>query len=194
MMPYNDCSQMLHISLETEKSFIAHPRRLLCVVGLEEYSAHDCRAATSVQRAPVTWRECGLCTNVCIQCINNTSVSACAVMVIFAKIFVLSLVWPFSYFPVLYFPLSILRFSISIPLDLGNFPPITKPLFQAMKIHFFVYFKGRGLATVLYMHYPQYLPAPKHHSSIYQSIQQGQIVCLQLVAMLNFQPVSFSMG
>ena len=27
------------------------------VVGLEKYSAHDWRAATSVQRAPVTWRE-----------------------------------------------------------------------------------------------------------------------------------------
>ena len=38
---------MLHISLKTEKSFIAHPWRLLCVVGLEEYSAHDWRAATS---------------------------------------------------------------------------------------------------------------------------------------------------
>ena len=37
---------MLHISLKTEKSFIAHPWRLLCVVGLEEYSAHDWRAAT----------------------------------------------------------------------------------------------------------------------------------------------------
>ena len=47
MMAYNGCSQMLHISLKTEKSFIAHPWRLLCVVGLEEYSAHDWRAATS---------------------------------------------------------------------------------------------------------------------------------------------------
>ena len=62
MMPYNGCSQMLHISLKTEKSFIAHPWRLLCVVGLEEYSAHDWRAATSVQRAPVTWRQWGLCS------------------------------------------------------------------------------------------------------------------------------------
>ena len=34
---------MLHISLKTEKSFIAHPWRLLCV----EYSAHDWRDATS---------------------------------------------------------------------------------------------------------------------------------------------------
>ena len=47
LMPYNGCLQMLHISLKTEKSFIAHPWRLLCVVGLEEYSAHDWRAATS---------------------------------------------------------------------------------------------------------------------------------------------------
>ena len=48
MMPYYGCSQMLHISLKTENSFIAHPWRLLCVVGLiEEYSAHDWRAATS---------------------------------------------------------------------------------------------------------------------------------------------------
>ena len=47
MMPCNGCSQMLHIWLKTEKSFIAYPWRLLCVVGLEEYSAHDCRAATS---------------------------------------------------------------------------------------------------------------------------------------------------
>ena len=31
------------------------------VVGLEEYSAHDWRAATSLQRAPVTLREWGLC-------------------------------------------------------------------------------------------------------------------------------------
>ena len=46
-MPYNGCSQMLHISLKTEKSFIAHPSRLLCIVGLEEYSAQDWRAATS---------------------------------------------------------------------------------------------------------------------------------------------------
>ena len=38
---------MLHISFKMEKSFIAHPWRLLCVVGLEEYSAHDWRAATS---------------------------------------------------------------------------------------------------------------------------------------------------
>ena len=28
---------MLHISLKTEKSFFAHPWRLLCVVGLGEY-------------------------------------------------------------------------------------------------------------------------------------------------------------
>ena len=33
--------------LQRKKSFIAHPWRLLCVVGLEEYSAHDWRAATS---------------------------------------------------------------------------------------------------------------------------------------------------
>ena len=51
---------MVSISLKTEKSFIAHPWCLLSVVGLEEYSAHDWRAATSVQRAPVTWREWGL--------------------------------------------------------------------------------------------------------------------------------------
>ena len=51
---------MLRIQLKTEKSFIAHPWCLLSVVGLEEYSAHDWRAATSVQRAPVTWREWGL--------------------------------------------------------------------------------------------------------------------------------------
>ena len=38
---------MLHISLKTEKYFIAHPWRLLCVVGFEEYSAHDWRAVTS---------------------------------------------------------------------------------------------------------------------------------------------------
>ena len=47
MMPYNGCSQMLHVSLKTEKYFIAHAWRLLCVVGLEEYSAHDWRAPTS---------------------------------------------------------------------------------------------------------------------------------------------------
>ena len=47
MMPYNGCLQMLHISLKTEKSFIAHPWRLLCVVGLEEDSVHDWQAATS---------------------------------------------------------------------------------------------------------------------------------------------------
>ena len=60
MVPYNGCSQMLHISLKTEKSFIAHPWCLLSVVGLEEYSSHDWRAATSVQRVPVTWRGWGL--------------------------------------------------------------------------------------------------------------------------------------
>ena len=49
------------ITFKTEKSFIAHPWIQLSVVGLEEYSAHDWRAATSVQRAPVTWREWGLC-------------------------------------------------------------------------------------------------------------------------------------
>ena len=59
-MPYNGCSQMVSISLKTQKSFIAHPCCLLSVVGLEEYSDHDWRAATSVQRAPVTWREWGL--------------------------------------------------------------------------------------------------------------------------------------
>ena len=55
---------MLHISLKTEKSFIAHPWRLLCVVGLEEYSARDWRAATSgtarssylARVGPVAWR------------------------------------------------------------------------------------------------------------------------------------------
>ena len=57
---YNDCSQIVSISLKTKKSFIAHPWCLLSAVGLEEYSAHDWRAATSVQRAPVTWREWGL--------------------------------------------------------------------------------------------------------------------------------------
>ena len=50
------------ITFKTEKSFIAHPWIQLSVVGLEEYSAHDWRAATSVQRAPVTWREWGLWT------------------------------------------------------------------------------------------------------------------------------------
>ena len=35
MMPYNGCSQMLHISLKTEKSFIGHPLCLQSVVGLE---------------------------------------------------------------------------------------------------------------------------------------------------------------
>ena len=60
MMPYNSCSQILAISLKTEKSFIAHPWCLLSVVGLEEYSAYDWRAAASVQSAPVTWRDWGL--------------------------------------------------------------------------------------------------------------------------------------
>ena len=59
-MSYNGCSQMVSISLKTNISFIAHPWCLLFVVGLEEYSAHDWRAATSVQRAPVTWHEWGL--------------------------------------------------------------------------------------------------------------------------------------
>ena len=47
MMPYNGCSQCCTVSLKTEKPFIAHPWCLLCVVGLEEYSAHDWRVATS---------------------------------------------------------------------------------------------------------------------------------------------------
>ena len=51
---------MVSISLKTKKSFIVHPWCLLSVVGLEEYSAHDWRGATSVQRTPVTWREWGL--------------------------------------------------------------------------------------------------------------------------------------
>ena len=51
---------MVSISLKTKKSFIAHPWCLLSVAGLEEYSAHDWWAGTSVQRAPVTWREWGL--------------------------------------------------------------------------------------------------------------------------------------
>ena len=59
-MPYNGCSQMVSISLKTKKSFIAHLWCMLSVVGLEEYSARDWRAATSVQRAPVTWRKWGL--------------------------------------------------------------------------------------------------------------------------------------
>ena len=61
MLPYNGCSQMLHVSLKTEIFFIANPCCLLSIVGLEEYSTHDWRTATSVQRAPVTWREWGLC-------------------------------------------------------------------------------------------------------------------------------------
>ena len=48
------------ITFKTETSFIAHPWIKLSVVGLEVYSAHDWRAATSLQRAPVTWREWGL--------------------------------------------------------------------------------------------------------------------------------------
>ena len=48
------------ITFKTKTSFIAHPWIKLSVVGLEVYSAHDWRAATSVQRAPVTWREWGL--------------------------------------------------------------------------------------------------------------------------------------
>ena len=48
MPPYNGCSQMVSISLKTKKYFIAHPWCLLSVVGLEEYLAHDLRAATSV--------------------------------------------------------------------------------------------------------------------------------------------------
>ena len=39
---------------------MAHPWCLLSVVGLEEYSAQDWRAATWVQRAPVTLRGWGL--------------------------------------------------------------------------------------------------------------------------------------
>ena len=35
MVPYNGCSQILHISLKTEKSFIAHPWCLLSIVGLK---------------------------------------------------------------------------------------------------------------------------------------------------------------
>ena len=46
--------------LKREKFSIAHPWCLLSVVGLEENSAHDWWAATSVERAPVTWREWGL--------------------------------------------------------------------------------------------------------------------------------------
>ena len=42
------------------KIFFAHPWCLLSVVGLGEYLAHDWRAATSVQRALITWREWGL--------------------------------------------------------------------------------------------------------------------------------------
>ena len=61
-MPYNGCSQMVSISLKTKKSFIAHPWCLLSVVGLEEYSVHNWRPATSVQPAPVTWCEWGLWT------------------------------------------------------------------------------------------------------------------------------------
>ena len=60
MVPYNGCSQKLHILLKMEKSFIAHPWCLQSVVGLEEYSAHDWRAATSVQHAPLTCWEWGL--------------------------------------------------------------------------------------------------------------------------------------
>ena len=48
--------------LKQKNLFIAHPWHLLCVVGLEEYSAHDWRAATSVQGTPITWRQCGLCS------------------------------------------------------------------------------------------------------------------------------------
>ena len=57
---------MLRILFNTKKSFIAHPWCLLSVVGLEEYSVHDWQAATSVQRAPVTWQEWGLWARLCI--------------------------------------------------------------------------------------------------------------------------------
>ena len=60
MMRYNGCSEMLYISLKMEKEIIAHPWWLLSVVGLDEYSAHDLHAATSVQRAPIAWQEWGL--------------------------------------------------------------------------------------------------------------------------------------
>ena len=59
-MPYNGCSQMVSISLKIKNLSSPPPWCLLSVVGLEEYSADDWRAATSVQRAPVTWREWGL--------------------------------------------------------------------------------------------------------------------------------------
>ena len=60
MMPFNGCSQMLHISLKTEKSFIAHPWRLLCVVALRSIQLITGDPRPPVQRAPVTWREWGL--------------------------------------------------------------------------------------------------------------------------------------
>ena len=63
MMPYNGCSQMLHISLKTEKSFISHPWRLLhALLALRSIQLMTGELRPPVQRAPVTWREWGLWT------------------------------------------------------------------------------------------------------------------------------------
>ena len=59
-IPFTVYLEIHCITFKTEKSFIAHPWIQLSVVGLEEYSAHDWRATTSVQRAPATRREWGL--------------------------------------------------------------------------------------------------------------------------------------
>ena len=60
------------------------------------------------------------------------------------------------------------------------FPPSIKPLLYALKTHLFVHFKGRGLATHLFMDFPQYLLTLKHHSSIpiYQRQGQSQAIAL----------------
>ena len=61
MMPYNGCSQMLHISLKTEKYFIAHPDACCALLALRS-SQLMTGEPRPVQRAPVTWREWGLCS------------------------------------------------------------------------------------------------------------------------------------
>ena len=78
------------------------------------------------------------------------------------------------------------------------FPPSIKPLFYALKTHLFVHFKGRGLATHLFMDFPQYLLTLKHHSPIHYLSTAGSNSSVKarghVECWVEFHPASLSEG
>ena len=61
MMPYNGCSQMLHISLKTEKNLLSPTPDACCaLLALRSIQLMTDEPRPPVQHAPVTWWEWGL--------------------------------------------------------------------------------------------------------------------------------------